>query len=178
VDDQTDQPLEYEPQRPPMRLVTVAAFANAESANLARLHLESEQIPCCLDNENTAITLWYIQPAVGGIKLQVPEEFADEARELLRDTIPQDVVDNAQALDEPAEPESSAEVIVCPTCHSTDTERLSWGYRVMQAIVIVLLSVSLTVVHPWLLLVGVGYAAYFLLTKPSYRCLRCRKRWN
>lgn len=66
-----------------VRWVTVAAFSLATEAHLARLKLEAEDVDCVLVDEHLISTNWLLSPAIGGIKLQVPEDQLARAREVL-----------------------------------------------------------------------------------------------
>lgn len=68
----------------PARWVTVASFSIPTEAHLARLRLESEDIDCVIVDEHLVSTNWLLSPAVGGIKVQVPEDQAPEARRVLK----------------------------------------------------------------------------------------------
>lgn len=67
------------------RMVTIASFGMPGQAHGPKLRLEAEGIPAFLDGERMGANAIY-QVATGGVKLQVPEEFADEARILLKQT--------------------------------------------------------------------------------------------
>ena len=62
-------------------LVTVATFSYAPEMGLVRSKLESEGIQCYVKDELVSQT--YIQNAVGGMKLQVKEEDAERALEII-----------------------------------------------------------------------------------------------
>lgn len=66
-----------------MKLVTVARFDLMPLAHIAKGRLEAEGIPCSLMDENLVQTDWLYSIAVGGIKLQVDEEFAARAHVIL-----------------------------------------------------------------------------------------------
>lgn len=73
------------------RWVTVASFSIPTQAHLARLRLENADVDCFLLDENLVSTNWLLSAAIGGIKLQVPEDQAERAREVLgADAIPWD----------------------------------------------------------------------------------------
>ncbi len=160
--------------------VTVASYSQAAMAHVARLQLDAADIPSYIDNEFTAMTLCHILPAVGFVLVKVPEQFAEEAIEVLRNEDPelydQDSDDEYDYEDDDAI--VCSKVARCPQCHSTDTEPLSWGWRIGQSMVILLLAGSLTVQWPVLLLCTFAYVAYFIWSKPSHRCLRCRHRFT
>ena len=166
--------------------VTVRTFSTAEQAHLVKLVLDRAGIPSYIDNENTGTTLWYAQPAIGGIKLRVPEPFEKQAQEVLEANryvddeeeeepdIP-DLIDKDK--DEPEEEEfDDASAEACPACHSTGVVRFTWARRIGQALLVLCLS-ALWIFHPLLVPLVVGGAIYLLITKPDYRCLRCGKRW-
>ena len=64
------------------RLVDIAAYIDVMTAELVRSRLASEGIPSRLENNDTASSLFAM--ASGGIKVQVLEENAAEALEILR----------------------------------------------------------------------------------------------
>jgi hypothetical protein len=64
--------------------VTVATFWQPMDAQLARIKLESEEIPCVLLDENLVATDWLYANAVGGIKLKVPPRELDRAQRALQ----------------------------------------------------------------------------------------------
>ena len=178
--------LEYDKNRSG-KWVTVASFSHAGMANVAKLQLDAEEIPNYIDNEHSATMLWYIQPAVGGVRVKVPEEYEEEALEVLRNEDPDEedqddddddaADDEAQYADQGYNQLRYSSVTRCPKCHSTDTEPLSWSWRVVQTVVVLLLG-AFALGHVYLLVLLIAYAAYFLYSKPSHRCFRCRHRFN
>lgn len=69
----------------PGRLVTVATFDYLSQAEVYRLILEQNDIPCVLTDSNliSRINIFYSN-AIGGIKVQVDEADVDAAVELLQ----------------------------------------------------------------------------------------------
>lgn len=65
-------------------LVTTAQHRDLPEAGLAKSKLEAAGIPCFLDNEYTVGVNWHYSIALGGLKLNVPEECAEEAKAKLR----------------------------------------------------------------------------------------------
>ncbi|MES3630018.1 MAG: DUF2007 domain-containing protein [Longimonas sp.] len=66
-------------------LVTIAQFNAPHNAHFARMQLEDADIPCRIIHEDmTGLTMFFSQKA-GGVKVQVPAGFEDEAREVLAD---------------------------------------------------------------------------------------------
>ncbi len=68
---------------PPLHLITVASFSNLLKANAARSKLLSEGIDCFLADENVMRMDWFWASAIGWTKLQVREEDAGRARDVL-----------------------------------------------------------------------------------------------
>ena len=67
------------------RLITVAQFDTPHNAHFARMQLEAAEIPCRVIHEDmTGLTMFFSSRA-GGVKVQVPAGFEDEARTLLAD---------------------------------------------------------------------------------------------
>ncbi len=91
------------------QLVTIATFATAIEANLARTKLESEGIECFLADEYRGHQPYL---PVGGVKLQVRDTDAQRAIEILGDssTLVEDAEENL------SEPED--DVLRCPRCNS------------------------------------------------------------
>jgi hypothetical protein len=62
---------------------TVAAFDNPVMAEMAKARLESEGLAVQLADEHTVGIAGHLATAIGGVKVQVPEEDAGHAREIL-----------------------------------------------------------------------------------------------
>jgi len=99
-------------------LVTVSSHSLPYEAHLDRGRLESEGIPAFVADEHTINMQWLYSNALGGVRVQVPEQFAEQALEILRG---------------PAEGESVVEdrgdFPACPVCGSDDTEYRRLGKR-------------------------------------------------
>jgi hypothetical protein len=67
----------------PDKLVTAATFATPLEADLARNRLQAENIPAVLSDDATVGWFWFLGNALGGIKLQVPEEQLPRALAIL-----------------------------------------------------------------------------------------------
>ncbi len=65
------------------KLVTIETFRDLGEALLAKGRLEAAEIDSCLADENLVRMDWFLANAVGGIKLKVPEEQAEEAFRVL-----------------------------------------------------------------------------------------------
>lgn len=64
-------------------MVTVSTFDNIIDANIALGRLQAEGVPCWLADANLVQVDMLYSPAVGGIKLQVNDEWAERARIIL-----------------------------------------------------------------------------------------------
>ena len=95
------------------RLVVVETYLNAVDAHLARGLLESEGIPAMLHSEHHISAFWPLANALGGVRLQVAEHRAADARDVLR-RFKEGEFELALA-EESGVPESR-----CPSCGSTD----------------------------------------------------------
>lgn len=68
-----------------MRLVTVAVYPHAHQAHLARALLEDAGIPCFVANEHSAFLRPFFPSPGDGVRVQVPEDAAEEARAVLHE---------------------------------------------------------------------------------------------
>lgn len=130
-------------------LVTIAQYRDLPEAGLAKSKLEAAGIPCFLDNEYTVGVNWLYSNALGGVKLKVPEEDAEEAKAIIEEII------------EPIAPEESEGLLPdssCPACGATEIE--TRNYTRKFAALTLLISVPL-----------------FLFWK-RYSCKSCGHRWK
>lgn len=88
------------------QLVTVARYRDLPEALLAQGMLEAAGIPCRLMDDNIVRMDWFWSNMVGGIRLQVDGDEADEAIELLASPIPDELPgpDEASHFHQPACP--------------------------------------------------------------------------
>ena len=68
-----------------MKLITVANFYYLNEAYPFKTLLENEGIPCFLPDEQTMNALPFHGIALGGVRLQVEEEHAEKAIEMLKE---------------------------------------------------------------------------------------------
>ena len=104
-------------------LVTIATFSFPHEAHFARMRLEAMDIPSFIADEHTVSMNWLYSNAIGGVRLQVPAAFADQAREAL----------NAPVEIEPIpEPEIDPELepAVCPYCGGALGKPYTAGRRI------------------------------------------------
>jgi hypothetical protein len=96
-------------QEQPQELVAVATFTWAGEAKLAEALLRSESIPCFLRDEHTIQMNWCWGNALGGLRLMVPAEFAERAREILGAQVSEQELEaqaeSAETENQPPQPE-------------------------------------------------------------------------
>ena len=66
-----------------MKMVNVATFDTIIEASISKGRLEAEGVPCWLADEHIVQTDMLASPAIGGIKLQVSEEWQQTALDVL-----------------------------------------------------------------------------------------------
>lgn len=94
-------------------LVTVERFTNPLEAHISKGLLESEGVPASLGSEHHVWASWPISQALGGVRLQVPAEYAYRARDVLARWRRGEY---QEALEEVHEMEPER----CPNCGSAD----------------------------------------------------------
>lgn len=99
-------------------LVTVASYSFSHEAHLAKARLEAEGIPVFVADEYTVNVQWLYSNAIGGIKVQAPLRFAEEAKAILAQ-------DYSDLLGETI----GKEEVACPQCGSLDVEPFTRGKR-------------------------------------------------
>jgi hypothetical protein len=92
-----------------MDIVSIATFAKPEEAHLGRLRLGRDGIPAYVADEHLLQIDWMLSNALGGVRLMVDEENADEALAILK---AEPVCTEAAAVDS----------VVCPCCESSHVE--------------------------------------------------------
>ena len=95
-----------------MDLKTIARFRDVPAAQLAQSRLEADGIEASLLGVNHVSINWLVSQAIGGIRLQVPAEDAEHARELLQ----QDRSEDREGVSEADLPAAEGEE--CPRCGS------------------------------------------------------------
>ena len=101
-------------------MIVVAAFTSVHEAQLARTALQAAGIQTALQNEHIVSMNWMYSNLVGGVKLIVERERADEARAVLATAA---TVEEDANTDLPAE---SAED-TCDRCGSRDFDSVPRG---------------------------------------------------
>lgn len=101
--------------------IAVASFSQPVEAHLARTKLESEGIPCVVQDEHLVRVDWLLSNAVGGVKVMVPAWDAEAARDVLR---PRPRLVRRAEAGEPADGE-----MICPRCRSYDVYYIRYSRR-------------------------------------------------
>lgn len=126
-------------------LVTISRYSMPYEAHIAKSRLDSEGIPAFIADEHTISMQWLYSNALGGVKLQVPESYAETALDILLENREQALVDD-QGVDQDA----------CPFCGSEDTEFYQLGRR-------------------WAFLVFIGIQFPLFPVKNGIKCKACGK---
>ena len=92
-------------------LVTIASFSFPYEANLAKASLEAAGIPAFVADEHTINMQWLYSHAMGGVRVQVPRAFAEEAYLLLQADFSDSVADKEELR-----------VPTCPACGSSNCQ--------------------------------------------------------
>ncbi|MBP7147233.1 MAG: DUF2007 domain-containing protein [Acidobacteria bacterium] len=93
-------------------LVTIAQTANAVQAHLIRGALEARGIPAFLFDENVVRLNWFWANAIGAIKVKVPADLAEQARDALAEDTSTDAPDAERRHPD------------CPKCGSSRVHRM------------------------------------------------------
>jgi hypothetical protein len=97
-------------------LVTVQAFSTGLDAHVACAVLQSAGLDASLRDEHVVSMQWLFSNAVGGVKLQVPADQVDLARDMLFRPASADEAAGATAENDP-----------CPRCGGTRDTSVLWG---------------------------------------------------
>jgi len=66
-------------------MLTIATFSKPEEAHMLRLRLEAGGVPAYIQDENMVQTDWLYSNAIGGVRVQIGEDDAGRAQEILQD---------------------------------------------------------------------------------------------
>ncbi len=92
-------------------MVTIRQFRDLPEALFAKGSLESAAIECAMVDDNMVRLDWFISNLLGGVKLQVRQEDASDAEEILSQPIPENF--DVTGIGEYQQPR-------CPKCQSLD----------------------------------------------------------
>ena len=82
------------PHDPPA-LVTIARYLELLDAELAKTRLESAGIRCWLADDNMVRLNWFYSSYFGGVRVQVPQDEAEDAAKILAEPAPEGLVEMA-----------------------------------------------------------------------------------
>ena len=100
-------------------MITIATFSFPHEAHIARAKLESENIPAVVADEHTINMQWLFSNAMGGVRVQVPESFVAQAKQILATDFSDSVV-----------AEQGQDKLHCPNCGSENVEFIVKGKRI------------------------------------------------
>ncbi|MCL2160534.1 MAG: DUF2007 domain-containing protein [Betaproteobacteria bacterium] len=103
-------------------LVTIATFSFPHEAHLAKAQLDAFDIPSFIADGHTINMYWLFSNAMGGVRLQVPKEFAAQAQELLDGPVEIAPIPESEIGPEP-------ESVVCPNCGGALSKPYTAGKR-------------------------------------------------
>ena len=69
------------------KLVTITSFTDTLEANIVKGRLEAESIPAFLADENYINANLFMSNALGGVKLKVPTEYEQQARDIIKTVV-------------------------------------------------------------------------------------------
>jgi len=97
-------------------LITIATYTNPLEAHIVRGRLQAEGIETYVAHEHHIWANWFLSTALGGVKLQVRPEDAQQAQEILR----QEHDGDYEMLVAEADTASAEPRPACPVCRSED----------------------------------------------------------
>ncbi len=103
---------------PPLKIV--ATYSMPYQAHLAKSRLETEGISAFIRDEHLISIDWLYSPALGGVKLEVPEGQWEEAKQILETSIPNDLEEMEIIEGDPAQipPTEIMTQLECANCGS------------------------------------------------------------
>ncbi|MEZ5464143.1 MAG: DUF2007 domain-containing protein [Lysobacteraceae bacterium] len=152
-------------------LVTVARTEMAPEAHILRGRLEAEGIPAFIQHEHHVTMDWLVSNALGGVRLQVPVECAQEAAAILRAVRDGELhlISDAESSDVraiPADDDTETEVMqvrdsnpACPDCGKPGEARWTSG----RGLVLALLFIQ-ALPWPW--------------RRAHWQCCHCTRTWS
>lgn len=129
-------------------MIIIARFSFPHEAHIAKASLEAAGIKSYIADEHTVNAQWLYSNALGGVRLLVSENDAEEACQLLNSDFSQSVENEADII--------SDVTTTCPFCGSNDLSPYTKGKR--PAFLVFLL---------------LGFPLFFL--KHGYKCNHCGK---
>jgi len=111
--------------------IVVAVFSFPHEAQIARASLECAGIPATIADEHTINMQWLYSQAIGGVKVLVPPECEQDAKDILKTNF-------SAAVDA----ECASDKTVCPSCSSSNVAPFTRG-KVPAYLVFLLLGFPL-----------------------------------
>ncbi len=130
------------------KTVLVASFSFPHEAQIARASLESAGIPAFIADEHTINMQWLYSNALGGVKVLVPMEYVEDAKNILNTDYSAEV-----------ETQCGTDAMACPGCGGNNVGPHTKGKR--SAFVV-------------FLLLGFPLAFY----KHGFKCEDCGRFWE
>lgn len=143
-------------------LVTLWRYRDLPEALAARAKLDSQAIRCVLVDDNIVRLDWFWSNAVGGVRLQVVDDEAPQALELLAEEIPESF--SAEEIGEEYRQPA------CPKCGSRDISRES-TYRKLGLL-------SLLILPPLALPILILLVLFAPIRQRHWKCEDCSHKWD
>ncbi|ENU31064.1 MULTISPECIES: DUF2007 domain-containing protein [unclassified Acinetobacter] len=128
--------------------IVVQTFSFPYEAQIAKTQLEAAEIPAQIENEHMINMNWLYSNALGGVRLLVPEVYADEAKVIL-----------AKDFSAELEQKFGVNEECCPNCGSKNIEAYIKGKK--PAYIVFLL---------------IGFPLFFY--KHGNKCKQCQYFWS
>jgi predicted RNA-binding Zn-ribbon protein involved in translation (DUF1610 family) len=138
------------------KLVTVASFPQPIEAHIAKGRLEAEGILCFLGDENIVSVHPFYSNAVGGVKLKVREEEAEQALAILHEINSEEPEPNTFEAEGHV---TSDNTVICPNCGSEDAYVTRFSRKAFALSLLLL-----------------GFPLPFL--KKTFHCPACGHEWK
>ena len=126
-------------------LTTIARYSMPYEAQIAKVRLDAEGIPAFIADEHTINMQWIYSNALGGVRLQVPESYAELAFQIIQEDRSVELIEEQGDDRKP-----------CVHCGSKDTEFYQIGKR-------------------WAFAVFIGISFPLFPVKDGIRCKACGK---
>lgn len=131
---------------------TVATYTTALEAYIVKGRLESEGVPAFIADEHYIGARWDVSLAIGGVRLQVPASYLEQARSIM-------VKLEQGHYQEPLfQKNVEIEFVHCPRCYSDDTHFVNWIQK-------------LSLLAFFLAALPLPYS------KHRFKCARCKHSW-
>ena len=127
---------------------TAAAFTNSQEAHLCRIKLENSGVAAIVVDDITAQVAPHLANAIGGIRVQVPDDEIENALVVLRE-------------ERPPQPDLR-EGLTCPKCGAEDVAPAIHEKRsyVLSFLILILMMFP------------------FPIIKRRYQCMKCNHLWK